>query len=127
MTYKNTRSITAALAVATTTLFVGCAGAPERPVEELTRARTLINQAEQAGGQQYAAAEMKRAREKLQQADKAAEAGEKSASELAVEAAADAELAAAKVRQAKAEEAASEVTRSVESLRKESNRQPPKQ
>ncbi len=29
----------------------GCAGEPERPIEQITRAKTLIDQAEKAGAQ----------------------------------------------------------------------------
>lgn len=119
---RSNRSINVALITFAAVTFVGCGGTPEKPVAELTRAKTLIEQAEQNGGQQYAAADLKRARDKLDQADDAAEKGEDNARELAVEAAADAELAAAKVRQAKAEEGASEVSKSVESVRQESDR-----
>src|SRR5688500_3019163 len=48
----------------------GCASQPP-PNEELTRARTLIGQAEQTQAQQYAGAELEQARTKLRLADQA--------------------------------------------------------
>ncbi len=114
------RSATAAALVAA--MLGGCAGTPERPVAELARAETSIDQAAQAGAPQYAAADLNRAREKLQQANDAARKDGDRARHLALEATADAEVAAAKAQQAKAEEAAAELARSVETLRRESAR-----
>jgi hypothetical protein len=104
-------------------LFGGCAAEVERPTEDLTRASTLIEQADRAGGQRYAAAELQQAREKLSQANAAVEDGD---AELALrrarEAAADAELASARTASGEAQRAAEELHRSTETLRDEANR-----
>lgn len=102
----------------------GCAGGSgQRPVEQLTRAGTMIDQAEQAGAQRFAAAELERAREKLRQANQAAEENDNEvARRLAVEATLDAELAMARASSADAERSAEEVRQGVETLRRESQR-----
>lgn len=101
----------------------GCAGGGgERPTEELTRARTLVETAERAGAQRFAAADLEQARDKLQQAESVAEDDAEQARKLALEAAVDAELAAARTSSAEAQQAAAEVARSVETLRKEAQR-----
>ena len=46
-------------------LLAACAAEAERPTADMTRASTLIEQAEKAGAQQYAAAELQQARDKL--------------------------------------------------------------
>ena len=106
-------------------LMTAC-GTPPRPVEELTRARTLIEQAEQAGAQEFAGADLERAREKLRQADAAADKNKEkemaTARRLAQEAASDAEFAAATARKVKAEQAAQEVATSTQTLKQESSR-----
>ncbi len=102
-----------------------CAGTPERPVEELTRARTLIEQAEKTGGQQHAAGELERARSKLNAAEAAASDGKlESARQLAAEAALDAEYASALAAAADSRNAAEELEKSVEALRQEAARNP---
>ena len=108
-----------------TSLLIACS-TPPRPVEELTRARTMIEQAEQAGAQEFAGAELERAREQLRQANAAAEKkNEKdmdTARRMALQAASDAQLAAAKTRQAKAERAAQEVATGTQTLQQETDR-----
>jgi hypothetical protein len=89
----------------------------------MTRARTLIEQAERAGAQRYAAVELESARDKLRQADTAARDGKQEvANERAAEAVADAELANARVRTGEAQRAADELQRSNETLRQETER-----
>lgn len=111
-----------AMALALTFTVAGCASAP-RPVEEMSRARTLIEQADQAGAQQFAAADLQRAREHLHSAEAAdKEKDGVTAKQHALQASADAELAAAKARQGKAEQAAKEVQDGVSALDKESSR-----
>jgi hypothetical protein len=101
-------------------LLAGCGSEPQRPTEQLTRAQTLIEQAEKTGAQRYAAAELETARNKLQTANKAADDGkQEQATQLAEEAALDAELAAARAANGEAQEAAKEVGRSTEQLRQE--------
>ena len=106
-------------------LSAGCSSEPERPTEQLTRAQTLIEQAEKSGAQRYAAAELESARNKLQTANKAADDGKQErATELATEAALDAELAAARAASGEAQKAAQEVGRSTEQLREEAAPKP---
>ncbi len=91
----------------------------------MSRAKTLIEQAEQQGAQQFAGAELERARQKLSQADGAVKRGDTAeAARLSLQAGVDAELAAAKTRSAQASKSADELDRSVESLRQEAARNP---
>jgi hypothetical protein len=100
----------------------GCASTP-RADPEITRARTLIEQAEKAGAQQYAAVELDHARDKLRLADAANKDGKgDEARARANEAAADAELAMARANSGEAKKAAQEVHESTETLRQEAER-----
>ena len=102
-----------------------CAGTPERPVMELTRAKTMIDQAEKTGAPRFAGAELERARNKVAAAEAAAADGEQeTARRLATEAALDAEYAAALASAGEAKQAEVEVQKSVESLRDEAARRP---
>ena len=99
------------------------------PAAEVSRARTLIEQAEKSGGQQYAAAELQSARTKLQLADSARDTrkGNKkdrgvTARQQAEEAAADAELAVALAARGTAEKSAAEVASGTSALRREAVR-----
>jgi hypothetical protein len=89
----------------------------------MTRAQTLVDQAEQVGAQQFAAAELTQARQKLQMADDASDKGNTVvAQRLASEATVDARLAMARTSAGKAAASAGEVSQSVETLRQEANR-----
>ena len=89
----------------------------------MTRGRTLIEQAERAGAQRYAAVELESARDKLQQADSAQKDGKQDvANERAAEAVADAELANARATSGTARNAAEELQKGNETLRKETER-----
>jgi hypothetical protein len=104
-------------------IVTACSSAPARPTEDMTRARTLIEQAEKGGAQRYAAVELESARDKLQQADAAARDGKQEvANERAAEAVADAELANARTQSGEARRAADELQRSTEALRQETER-----
>jgi hypothetical protein len=98
---------------------VACVSAP-RPAEELARARSLIQQADAANAQRFAADELTQARDKLQQAEKA-DADEENdvARRRSNEAAADAELASALARSRQIEQAANEQAQGIEALRDE--------
>jgi membrane-bound lytic murein transglycosylase len=110
------------IAAAVSLLSVGCASGP-RPTAEITRARTLIEQAEKAGAQRYAAVELDSARNKLREADALAKDGENdSARARANEASAAAELATARISSAQAQQAAEEVQKGTESLQREAAR-----
>ena len=101
----------------------GCAGEAKRPDAEIARANTLIEQAEKAGAQRYAAAELQAARDKLQQVDAAVKDGKGDrALHLAQQASADAELANARAASGEAKRAAGEVEKGTETLRQEADR-----
>jgi hypothetical protein len=118
MLVRNGLLIAAAIGV----LSAGCATTP-RPTAEITRARTLIEQAEKAGAQQYAAVEMDQARNKLRLADAANHDGKnEEARARANEAAADAELAMARTNSGEAKKSADEVQDSTDTLRREAER-----
>lgn len=104
-------------------LLAGCATQSERPTQEMTRAQTLIDQAEKAGAQRYAAAQLDQARQKLDLAKAAEQKGKHDDAQMrASEAAADAELAVAIANSGEAQRAATEVQQSVETLRDEAQR-----
>jgi Domain of unknown function (DUF4398) len=101
----------------------GCASESARPTAELSRASTLIDQAEKAGAQRYAAADLDRARDELKQANGAADDGkQQEARYRAGEAAADAELALARADSAEAQHAATQIQEGNEALQNEANR-----
>src|SRR4051812_34921860 len=101
-----------------------CAGcAARQPSPEITRAQTLIEQAEKSGAQQYAAEQLDSARSKLRLANAAARDGkEDQARERANEAAADAELAQSRAASGAAEKSAKEVQRGTDVLQREAER-----
>lgn len=110
------------LAAASLFAAAGCATNPGATAE-ITRARTLIEQAEKSDAQQYAAVELDSARNKLREADAAAKHGdEDSAKARANEAAAAAELASARASSARAKTAADEVQKSTDTLKREASR-----
>ena len=110
------------IAAAVGIVSAGCASTP-RPDPEITRARTLVEQAEKAGAQQYAAVELDQARNKLRLATAANEDRKyDEARARANEAAADAELALARTNSGEAKKAADQVQQSTETLRQEAQR-----
>ena len=101
----------------------GCATQGPQPTEEMTRARTVIEQADRAGAQRYAAADLQRAHDELSNADKAtAEKKYDDARRYAESAEADADVATARASAGEAQRAAHEVQQSNETLRQESAR-----
>src|SRR5262249_3086114 len=112
-----------AVAVLLCGVVVGCATQGPQPTEEMTRARTLVEQADRAGAQRYAAADLQRAHDQLSNADKAnAERKYDEARRYAESAAADADVAQARAAAGEAQRAATEVGQSNETLRQESQR-----
>jgi hypothetical protein len=105
-------------------IIVGCAGEGPRPVEELTRAHTLIEAADRGGNaQRYAAADLQRAHDELDNATRADGAGKyNEARDFAESASVDANLAAAIGASADAKHSASEVAQGNATLRSESSR-----
>jgi hypothetical protein len=112
----------AAAAAAVLAAAVSCASAP-RPTADLIGARTLVSQAEQSGAQQFASADLEAARSELRQADLDAKDKPVLALWRAQEASVDAELALARTRSVKAEQALREVESGTATLRSESERQ----
>ena len=111
------------IGAAVSLLCVGCASEP-RPTAEITRARTLIEQAEKSGAQRYAAVELDSARNKLREADALAKQGENdTARARANEAAAAAELAVARTSSGEAQKSAEEVQKSTDALQREATRE----
>jgi hypothetical protein len=109
-------------AIATCVLAVaGCATVyGTAPTEQLAVANAAISDATGAGASQYAATDYRNAQRKLDRAQGALRASDYDAARnLAEEAAADAKLAAARARTAKAERAAAEVQEGIRALRDE--------
>jgi Domain of unknown function (DUF4398) len=105
-------------------IIVGCAGEGPRPMEEMTRAHTLIEQTDKDGNaQRYAAADLQRAHDEFADATRADGAGQfTEARNFAEAASVDANLAAARGAAGEAKRSASEVTQGNATLRSESNR-----
>src|SRR2546423_10133443 len=96
----------------------GCATQGPQPTEEMTRARTLIEQADRSGAQRYAAADLQKAHDELNNADRAsADKKHDDARRYAESAAADADVATARAAAGEAQRAAREVAQSNETLR----------
>jgi hypothetical protein len=111
-------SMAAAVSVA-----AGCASEAARPTEELTRARTLVAQADKTQAQRYAPADLQRAHDELSQADRAdRDQKYEDARRDAESAAVDADLASARASAEEAQRAAHEVERSNATLEQESLR-----
>jgi len=104
-------------------LMTGCATESAVPREQLTTARTLVEQADKSGAQRYAPSDLQRAHDELSSADKAVnDKHYEDARRYAEKAEVDADLASARASNGEAQRAADEVNRSVETLRQESNR-----
>ena len=108
------------LAIASALGLSAC-GTEPRQIAELSRAHTLVEQAEQAGAQQFAPADLDSARNKLQQAEQK-HTDDELAARLSQEASIDAQVALARTRAAKAEQALAQVNAGSETLRQETNR-----
>jgi hypothetical protein len=100
-----------------------CASEGPPPTEQLTRAKTLVDQADKAQGQRYAAADLQRAHDELSQAENAdAQKHYNQARSLAESAAVDADLAVARSDAGDAQRAAREAQQSNATLEQESQR-----
>jgi hypothetical protein len=102
-------------------LAAGCASSP-RPLVDLTQAHTLVQQAEQSDAQQFASADLEAARSKLREADAAAKDRPEVAIRLAQESSADADVALARTRAGKANQALADVNAGTATLRSETQR-----
>jgi hypothetical protein len=103
---------------------VGCAAEGPRPMEEMTRAHTLIEATDKDGNaQRFAAADLQRAHDEYADATRADGAGQfTDARNFAEAASADANLAAARGAAGEAKRSANAVVQGNVTLRSESNR-----
>jgi hypothetical protein len=104
-------------------LAAGCATQGPRPNDQMTRARTLIEQAEKSQAQRYAAADLQRARDELNSAQVADAKGDYNAAFAYAESAeVDADVAAARASAGEALRAAQEAVQSNSVLQRETQR-----
>jgi hypothetical protein len=102
---------------------IGCASQGPPANAEITRANTLVQQADKANAQQYAAPDLQRAHDELTAAETANVAHKYDVARTYAEsAAADADLAAARAAAGAATKAAHEVHRSNSTVREEADR-----
>lgn len=104
-------------------LAIGGCASERQPTVEISRARSLIDQANQTGAQQFAAADIEAAHNKLQQAE-AKHTDHDVAKRLADEASIDAEVATARTQAGKAQQALNQVEAASDTLRQETAAQP---
>jgi hypothetical protein len=102
-----------------TAALAGCASGP-KPTAQLVRASTMVDEAQKGQAQRYAAADLQRARDELNDA-RTAESNHKyhSALRLAQRAAADADLASARAASGQAQQSATQVRHSLQTLREQ--------
>src|SRR5690606_24565958 len=106
------------LIIGTALLLAGCAGTP--PTEQMAVSPTLVESAVSAGGPEYAAVEMRSAREKYQQAEMAMQEHDYTrAKKLAEQAEWDARVAERKAQAEKAESALQDARVGVQELHQE--------
>jgi hypothetical protein len=109
-----------ALPLALVSLGAGCATQGPQPVEEMTRAQTIIEQADKSGAQRYAAADLQRAHDEFSNAQQAnAEKKYDEARSYAQSAQADADVATARAAAGEADRAAHEIAQSNDALRQQ--------
>lgn len=104
-------------------LLAGCAAEGPPPREEMAQARTLVEQADKSNAQRYAAADVQRAHDSLNSAER--NFGERkydAARADAESAAADADVATARAAAAEAQHAAAEVAQGNSTLKSEAQR-----
>ena len=104
-------------------LVSGCATEQSKPTEELTKARSVIQQADKGDAQRYAAADLQRAHDELSSAERAADNRKyDDARRFAEDAEVDADVATARGNSGAAEHAVQEIRQSMETLKQESER-----
>jgi hypothetical protein len=103
---------------------LGCATQGPKPTEEMTRARTVIEQADKGGNaQRYASADLQKAHDELSDAQKADQAHRYDEAKRYAEAAeADADVATARGNAGDAQRAAQQLQKSNETLENEASR-----
>jgi hypothetical protein len=105
----------------------GCATEGPKPNDELTKAHTVVEQADKGGtAQRYAAADLQRAHDELSEADRFNSQGKYTEARAhAQRAEVDADVAVARGSSGEQQRAAEDVTKANEALRQESNRNGP--
>jgi hypothetical protein len=117
------RSGTAALGVFATLLLSACATEGPPPTEAIAKAQAMVQQADKANAQRYAGAEMQRAHEELQTAERLSGERKNDAARRSAQAAgADANLALAQSAAAEAQASAQELAKSNATLSQEAAR-----
>ena len=101
----------------------GCASHPPVPVADLTRAHTLVAQAQSSDAPRYDSVDLAAAQDKLQQADSNAQTHPVLAGQQAQEASADAQLSMARTRARKAQESLGQVNESLTALRQQTHQE----
>jgi Domain of unknown function (DUF4398) len=100
-----------------------CASEGPQPTEQLARAHTLVEQADKAQAQRYAAADLQRAHDELSEAENAdSQRHYDEARRFAESAAVDADVASARAAAGEAQRAARELAQTNQSLQRESER-----
>jgi len=114
-------STTGALVACST---AGCASEGVKPTSELTKAHTVVEQADKGGNaQRYAAADLQRAHDELSDADRLDGQGKyDEARYFAQRAEVDADVAVARGNSAEAQKAAADVTQGNNALQQETQR-----
>jgi uncharacterized protein DUF4398 len=103
---------------------VGCATEGPKPIDELTKAHTVVEQADKGGtAQRYAAADLQRAHDELSDADRFNGQGKyNEARSYAQRAEVDADVAVARGNSAEQRKAAEDVAKANDALRQETGR-----
>ncbi len=119
---RTTKFITYCIAAATTLSLIGCASI-EPPIAQMAVTKASIANAESAGGNEFAALDMRAAQDKFEQARRAMEKEQYTEAKiLAEQAQTDARLAEKKSQSAKAQKAAAVIEEDLRILREEINR-----
>ena len=101
----------------------GCASGP-KPTDELTRANTVIQQADKTSAQRYAAADLQHAHDELNEAQRLVNEGKNDeARRVAQQAEVDADVAMARGNSGEAQRAAQEVNQGVNTLQEQTQDQ----
>jgi hypothetical protein len=121
---SNTRTTISVLAASATLLtLTACASTPQ-PVPEVAAAHALISQAEQSDATQFASSDLEAARSKVRLADQDVHDNKPIlAAKLGQESSVDAEVAIARTRAMKSEQALKDVNAGTSTLRNETLRQ----
>lgn len=123
MSLQISRLTTVGALVCVCAVSAGCAAQGPKPTDELTKAHTVVEQADKGNAQRYAAADLQRAHDELGEADRAdAQKKYDDARFLAQRAEVDADVAVARGSSGEAQKAAQEVGQANNTLQREAER-----